>query len=66
MPYGSDLIALWLTPMDLYNVKQAMPCKWDWGQSWYSGKVRDRAVASKTAVCVSIGKDVDTIIDMFR
>ena len=62
---GSDLIAPWLTPMDLYNVKQAMPCKWNWGQSWYGGKVRDRAVASKTAVCVSLGRDVDTIIDMF-
>lgn len=62
---GSDLIAPWLTPMELYNVKLSFKCDWDWGQSWYGGNVRNRATASKIAVHVHLGTHVDALIDMF-
>lgn len=43
---GSDLIAPWLTPEELYNAEKALDCSWDWGQAWHYGKVRDKTIAS--------------------
>lgn len=63
---GSDLIAPWLTPVDLYSVKKAFSCDWDWGQTWHGGKVKDRAVAAQMVVEISHGKSIDAIIEMFH
>ena len=62
---GNDLIASWLTPIDLYNVKQAFPCNWDWCQTWHGGKVRDKGVAAQVALQIDLGKSIDAIIEMF-
>ena len=62
---GNDLIAPWLTPKDLYNVKQAFSCDWDWGQTWHGGKVKDKAVAAQVALQNDLGKSIDSIIEMF-
>ena len=63
---GSDLIAPWLTPVDLYSVKKAFHCDWDWGQTWHGGKVKDKAVAAQMIVEMMHGKSIDEIVEMFH
>ena len=62
---GSDLIAPWLTPMDLSRVKQAFSCNWDWGQTWHGGKVKDSAVAAQMVVEMTRGKNIKHSIQKF-
>lgn len=62
---GSDLIAPWLTPVDLYNTKQAFPCDWDWGQTWHGGKVKDIAVAAQVVVEMLHGKNIEHSVRTF-
>lgn len=62
---GSDLIAPWLTPMELYNVKRAFQCDWDWGQAWQGGNVKDKAVAAQVAVLLTRGRTIVHLIDTF-
>ena len=62
---GSDLIAPWLTPVDLYNTKIAFSCDWDWGQTWHGGKVKDSAVAAQVVVEMSHGKNIEHSIQKF-
>jgi hypothetical protein len=62
---GSDLIAPWLTPSDMYSVKQAFACDWNWGQTWHGGKVKDKSVAAQLVVLVSQGKSIDQNILCF-
>ena len=63
---GNDLIAPWLTPKDLYNVKQAFACDWDWSRTWHGGKVRDKSIAAQVALHIKLGKSVDAIVEMFH
>lgn len=63
---GNDLIAPWLTPMDLHNVKQAFSCDWDWGQTWHGGKVRDKSIAAQVALHLILGKSIDAVIEMYN
>jgi hypothetical protein len=62
---GSDLIAPWLTPVELSCVKQAFRCDWDWGQTWHGGRVRDSAVAAQIVVEMSHGDKIDYCIRTF-
>ena len=62
---GSDLIAPWLTPMDLSRVKQAFSCDWDWGQTWHGGKVKDKSVAAQVVVQMLQGETIDHIVSTF-
>ena len=63
---GNDLIAPWLTPMDMYNVKQAMPCDWEWGRTWHGGRVKDTSIAAQVALHIKLGKSIDAIVEMFN
>ena len=63
---GNDLIAQWLTPMDMYNVKQAMPCDWEWGRTWHGGRVKDTSIAAQVALHIKLGKSIDAIVEMFN
>ena len=63
---GNDLIAPWLTPADMHNVKRAMPCHWDWGRTWHGGKVRDTSVAAQVALHIELGKSIDDIVEMYN
>lgn len=62
---GSDLIAPWLTPMDMYNVKQAFRCDWDWGRVWHGGRVSDKSLASQIVVHLLLGKSVEEMVALF-
>ena len=62
---GSDLIAPWLTPMELDCVKKTFRCDWDWGQTWHGGKVKDEAVAAQVELLLSQGKTIVQLIDRF-
>jgi len=62
---GSDLIAPWLTPSDMYSVKQAFRCDWDWGKTWHGGKVKDRSVAAQLVVQLLRGETIDHIVSLF-
>ena len=63
---GNDLIAPWLTPMDLHHVKKAFSCDWEWGRTWYGGKVRDKSIAAQVALHITLGKSIDAIVEMFN
>ena len=43
---GSDLIAPWLSPEEVYTVEDVFNCSIDWGQAWHGGKVRDKETAA--------------------
>ena len=60
---GGDLIAPWLTPLDLLSVKRAFPCNWRWSATWHGGRVTDKEVAAKLVVHV---KNRMSIYDMKR
>lgn len=62
---GNDLIAPWLTPTDMHNVKEAFSCDWDWGRVWHGGKVRDKSTAAQVAMHITLGKSIDEIVEMF-
>jgi len=62
---GSDLIAPWLTPTELHCVKKTFRCDWDWGQSWYGGKVKNKAVAAQVAAFLPRGRTIIHLIDSF-
>ena len=62
---GSDLIAPWLTPVDLHSVKKAFQCDWDWCQTWHGGKVKDSAVAAQMVVHLVQGKNIESSIRTF-
>lgn len=49
---GSDLIAPWLNPMDMLQVKRAFLCKWKWSATWHGGRVVDRDIAARLVVHV--------------
>ena len=61
---GSDLIAPWLTPKELYNVEKAFKCSWDWGQAWHHGRVRDRSISSRVEYLLPI-TGVHYLMDMY-
>ena len=60
---GGDLIAPWLTPLELLNVKRAFPCNWQWSATWHGGRVMDKEIAAKLVVHV---KNKMSIQDMKR
>jgi hypothetical protein len=62
---GNDLIAPWLTPNELYNVKQAVTCDWEWGRTWHGGKVTNTSIAAKVALQLDLGKSIDDIVEIF-
>lgn len=62
---GSDLIAPWLTPIELDCVKKSFRCDWDWGQTWHGGKVKDEAVAARVGLLLSHGRTIVQLINRF-
>ena len=62
---GSDLIAPWLTPEEVYSSEIAFSCSLDWGQAWHGGRVRDRAVASQIQFLLDRKMCVHSILSRF-
>ena len=62
---GSDLIAPWLTPIELDCVRKSFRCDWDWGQAWHGGKVKDKAVATQVGLLLSHGRTIIQLINRF-
>lgn len=49
---GSDLIAPWLTPLELLRVRFACNYDWCWSKAWHGGFVTNKCLASFTAAMV--------------
>lgn len=62
---GSDLIAPWLTPGDLYSARVALRCKWSWSQSWHGGRVRNKSLASVVAARWQHGFNIDIFFEKY-
>lgn len=60
---GSDLIAPWLTPVELSRVEIAADCAWDWGQAWHYGKVKNRQLASRVEFLLP-GLDIEYMLEL--
>lgn len=58
---GSDILAHWLTPIEMYNVKCAFHCDWDWKHAWHHGPTRNPRVSAKIHLCVRLGYTVEEI-----
>lgn len=58
---GSDVIAHWLTPMDMYNVKCAFRNDWKWARVWRGCRVKSPEASAKVRVCLELGYDVQDI-----
>lgn len=58
---GSDLIAPWLTPLDMYNVKCAFKNDWKWERVWYGHKVKSPSSAVRVRLCLDLGYDIEDI-----
>lgn len=62
---GSDLIAPWLTPVELQSVKSAFRCDWDWARTWHGGKVKDKAVAVKVFLHIKQGVSIEFLNEKY-
>lgn len=58
---GSDLIAPFLTPLDMYSVKCAFKNDWKWERVWNGHKVRLPSAAVRVRLCIELGYDIEDI-----
>lgn len=63
---GSDLIAPWLTPEEVYNVENVFNCTIDWGQAWHGGKVKDKETAAIIQFLLQNKVSEKTILQKFN
>lgn len=58
---GSDLVAPWLTPVDMYSVKCAFKNDWKWERVWVGHSVRNPASAVRVRLCIDLGYNIEDI-----